>query len=270
MFLEVFMRISTMVLVLGVAAVGCGLQGCNAAYETPRARADFSALGMTPEEKASLTDAAVQKMLDRKPMVQFPATIAVARVQAGDYSSYSYHYTEPYPRGAYSVISKREVEKDEDFKAIEALPKVSGVGQIKGILLDRTLHSDLELRAAAAKLHADLLLCYTFETEFFSQNSAAPLSVISLGIFPTEVHKVRTTASAMLMDVNNGYVYAVVEATASNDQLSNAWASAEAADQVRLKTERQAFVEMVKQFVGEWPKVLKTYDKVSRPEPKEQ
>ena len=256
------MRISTVVLALGVVAAGCGLQGCSsAAYETPGARADFSALGMTPAQKAALTDTAVQKMLERKPLVQFPATIAVAHVQAGGYNSYSYHRYAGDPRGAYSVITTREVETDDDFKALAALPKVSGVAQIKRILLDQTLNSDLELRAAAAKLHADLLLCYTFDTEFYSQNSAAPLSLISLGIFPTEVLKVRSTASAMLMDVNNGYLYAVVEATASNDQLSNAWTSGEAADQVRLKTERQAFADLVKQFVNDWPNVVKNYDK---------
>ena len=146
---------------------------------------------------------------------------------------------------------------------IAALPKVKGVATIKRILLDRSLNSDLELRNAAAKLHADLLLCYTFDTAFYSQNSAAPLSLVSLGLFPTEVHKVRTTASALLMDVNNGYVYAVVEATASNDQLSNAWTSAEATDQVRLKSERQAFADLIKQFVTEWPNVLKNNDKAA-------
>jgi len=242
---------------------GLTLAGCES-YSTPGARADFSALGLSPAEKAALSDSSVQKLLEKKPLVQFPAAIAVAHVQGGTYNSYSYRrYAGDNPRSAYTVITTNEVETEDDFKTIAALPKVKGVATIKRILLDQTLNSDLELRNAAAKLHADLLLCYTFDTAFYSQNAAAPLSLISLGVFPTEIKKVRSTASALLMDVNNGYIYAVVEATAANEQLTNAWASAEAADQGRLKSEREAFADLIKQFVAEWPNVLKNNDKTA-------
>lgn len=256
------MHISALRFALGVFVAALTLGGCAQSYTTPGARADFAALGMSPADKAALSDSSVQRVLEKKPLAQFPAAIAVAHVQAGSYDSYSYHrFAGDNPRGAYSVITNREVETDDDIKAIAALPKVKGVATIKRILLDQTLNSDLELRNAAAKLHADLLLVYTFDTAFYTQNSAAPLSLISLGILPTEVKKVRSTASALLMDVNNGYIYTVVEATAANDQLANAWTSSEAMDQVRLKSERQAFADLVKQFVAEWPNVLKNYDK---------
>jgi hypothetical protein len=233
--------------------------GCENAYVTPGGRADFAALGLTASEKAALTDGSVQALLEKKPLVQFPAAIAVARVQAVGY--FNYGFRQAGAGGRYSVITVRDIETDEDFKTFAALPKVKGVGTIKKILLDGAMNSDLELRNAAAKIHADLLLYYTFDTEFHSQNSAAPLSLISLGVFPTEVAKVTCTASAVLIDVNNGYVYSVVEATASNDQLANAWTSAEAADQVRRKTEREAFGKMVKDFCGDWSNVLKNYDR---------
>jgi len=244
----------------GMVLAGLALGGCAESYATPGARADFSTLGMTAADKAALTDTSVQRTLEKKPLVVFPAAIAVVRVQSSGYNVSAYR-SNNVQQGAYSVVLNPDVETADDFKAVAGLPKVSAVGSIKRILLDQVPRSDLELRNAAAKIHADLLLIYTFDTAFYSQNSAAPLSLISLGMFPTEVKKVRSTASALLMDVNNGYIYAVVEATATDDQLANAWTSAEAAEQVRVKCERKALTEMVKQFVGEWPNVLKNYDK---------
>jgi len=55
---------------------GCLLGGCGQAYTTPGGAADFGRLGLTPEAKAQLTDTSVQKFLDKKPLVTFPATIA--------------------------------------------------------------------------------------------------------------------------------------------------------------------------------------------------
>jgi hypothetical protein len=231
-----------------------------AQYTTPGGPADFSSLGLTPQAKAALTDASVQALLDKRPLVTFPAAIAIARVQAGNYDSYSYHRYAPLtPRGAYSLITFQDVETDSDFLALTRLPQVSGVAPIRRILLDRELHSDLELRNAAAKLHANLLLLYTFDTLFNTETRVRPLSVISLGLFPNEKAKVSSTASALLMDVNNGYIYGVLEATATNDQLTNAWESDQALDDARKKAERQAFQELLAQFKTQWPAIVAQY-----------
>lgn len=241
----------------------CGLLAGCASYAVPGGKADFSQLGLTLEAKAALTDHSVQALLDKKPLVTFPATIAVARVQAANYDSYSYHpYAGPYrdPRNTYSVITIPDVEKDADFADIARLPRVAGVAPIKQILLDAQLSTDLELRNAAAKLHANLLLYYTLDTEFHTDSHVEPLGVISLGIFPNKVANVSTTASAVLMDVNNGYIYCVAESTTKNDQLANAWTSDEAIDQVRKHTERQAFVGLLGQIKTQWPTVVANYD----------
>ena len=250
---------------LCLAGVGLLLAGC-ASYTTPGRAADLEKLGLTEEAKAAMTDTSVQRVLDKRPLVTFPASIAVARVQAADYDSYSYHRFRPAGGvgpvgGAYSVITKRDIEKDEDFAALTQLPQVAGVAGIKRILLDRTLNSDLELRSAAAELHANLLLYYTLDTAFDTQTHVAPLGLITLGIFPNMQAKVTCTASAVLMDVSNGYIYSVAEATAMNDQLANAWTSEEAMDEARRKTERQAFEQLLGQFKIEWTNVIVTYNR---------
>jgi len=240
----------------------CLLTGC-ASYSTPGAKADFSELGLTQDAKAALTDQSVQALLDKKPLVTFPASIAVVRVQAADYDSYTYHRYRaqaPTARGSYTVVTLQDVEKETDFADLTRLPKVAGIAPIKRLLLDSTMNSDLELRRAAAKLHANLLLYYTFDTEFHTDTRVAPLGLITLGMFPTEKASVSCVASAVLMDVNNGYVYCVADSPASNNQLANAWTSEDAMDEVRQKTEREAFVGLLGQLKNEWPNVVATYD----------
>ncbi|HVT80167.1 MAG TPA: hypothetical protein VHM90_05875 [Phycisphaerae bacterium] len=247
---------------LFVAVAGCAIlmAGCQSTYTTPGEKADFSKIGLTPEAAAALTDSSVAAALAKKPLVTFPASIAVVRVQAPNYSSYSYHNSSP-RRGAFSVITLRDIEKDEDFEAISKLPRVSGIAGIKSILLRDGMNSDLDLRNAAAQLNANLLLYYTLETAFNNQTHVAPLGLITLGTFPTEEARVTCTASAVLMDTRNGYVYAVLENTAEDNQIANAWTNAEAMDQVRKRVERKAFEGLVKGFTKEWGNVLKNYDK---------
>jgi hypothetical protein len=238
------------------------LVGCEASYTAPGRSADFSKLGLTAEGVAALTDYSIQQALSKKPLVTFPASIAVVRVQAADYNSYSCdRYYNSIPRGAYSALTIRDIEKDDDFAALTKLPQVEGVAGIKRILLDKTLNSDLELRNAAARLNANLLLYYTFDTSFFTQTYIPPLTTFSLGLAPNKEARVTCTASAVLMDTRNGYIYGVMESTASNNQLATSWNSADAMDQARRATEREAFEGLIASFQKEWPNVLKNYDK---------
>ena len=119
--------------------------------------------------------------------------------------------------------------------------------------------NDLQLREAAAKIHANLILIYTFDTAFDVETHVRPLSVVSLGLFPNKDAKVHCTASALLLDTNNGYIYSVLEANADATQAANAWTSEEAVDDARKRAERKAFVDLVAQFKTEWPRVVGMY-----------
>src|SRR5688500_19227608 len=63
------------------------------------------------------------------------------------------------------------------------------------MLLPDPLDSDKEIRVAASRLQADLVLVYTFDTSFFDINVAKPLTVITLGLSPTRRITAATTAS---------------------------------------------------------------------------
>ena len=220
-----------------------GLTGCTS-YAVPGGAADLSLF----------TDREIRPMFRRKPEAPLPARIATIRVQDSGYSSNGYHGN---GSGNYSIVTVREVEKDDDFKQIAALPEIAGIVPLNRLIIGNTsLRSDVELRKAAATLGADMILLYTFDTGFHVDDGMRPLSVVTLGLFPTKVATVTTTASSLLMDVRSGYIYATGETTSQRKPLANSWTSSDAVDLSRQQNEREAFVKLVKDFERLWPKVV--------------
>jgi hypothetical protein len=202
------------------------------------------------------TDSMIKETLAKRPLAEFPTGLAMARIQAPGYQSKT---TEGYGRGAYSVIITRDIEKEEQIKRLEKLPMVNGIAPISRLLLPQDLSSDRELRRAAADLHADVLLVYTLDTNFYDEDLAAPLTLITLGASPNRHISVVTTASAVLMDTRNGYVYGTAAATERHNELANAWGSEAAVDRSRRDTESAAFEKLVGEFEKTWRNVVKQY-----------
>lgn len=216
--------------------------GCSS-YRTPGGGADF----------AVFADHDIKAILDRKPASPFPANLAIARVQEPHYRSYT---AKGYGRGRFSVVTVRDVETEKDFNRIAELPEVAQVVPLNRLLLSDELESDRQLRQAAASLHADMLMLYTFDTDFFVGDALRPLTVITLGLSPNKQVRVTTTASAILIDVRTGYVYGSCEITSRKEQLASAWTSGDVVDHSRLKTERQAFDDLLGEFEGLWKSVV--------------
>ena len=232
-------------------------------YTVPGTAADMRNLGLSPDVKRALTDPSIRAAADKRPLVSFPAAIAVAHIQGADYGHGRFAPC-TYGGGNYSLITIRDVETEDDFIALNKLPRVTGIVPLKRIIVSPNLQSDLELRAASLQLHADLLLVYTFDTSFYTDTYVQPLTVISLGIFPNKNAHVTTTASALLLDTRTGYIYGVYEATSKDNQLANAWSSEQAMDEARRRAEREAFSNLISQFKTEWPAVLANYDHPQR------
>lgn len=241
---------------IGVTVTLAGLIGGCASYTTPGRGADLSSVGLTEQARKGLSDPSIQQTLDRKPLAAFPTSIAVARIQAADYHSCS---TTGWGEGRYSIVTSRDVEKDEQFARMARLRMVQGIAPMNRLLLPQHLENDLPLRQAAAKLHADMLLIYTFDTSFYDNQFAQPLNVITLGLSPTKTINVTTTASAVLMDTRNGYLYGLAEGTASRNKLTNAWMSSDAMDDARQKNEQEAFEKLVGELEKTWTGVVNQY-----------
>lgn len=227
-----------------VVSVLAFIGGC-AMYKTPGGGIRMDALASGD----------IRERLDRRPAANFPANIAVARVQAPGYSSYS--MSEAYGGGKFCVVTTRDIETPADFDRIAKLAGVAGVAPISRLLLPSKLDSDADLRLAAASLRADILLVYTFETEFVTNESIiTPLRTFYLGILPDQTAKVTTTASAALFDVRTGFVYGAGEATAREDQLTTVWINSAAIDQARQRTERKAFEQLIGELETTWPGIV--------------
>jgi len=217
------------------------LAGC-ATYTTPGAGVSVGNL--------SQADGDIAELLKRQPAAQFPARLAVARVQASGYSSRSSGNC--YGTGRYCVLTTRDIETERDFERLANNSMVSDVALMSRLLLPAKLESTRELRRAAASLKTDLLLVYSVDTGFNIENTdVGPLALLSLGFLPTKKARVTSTASAALYDVLTGFLYGVAEATATEDQRGTFWSSSEAVDNARVKAEAEAF----KKLLGEIEKL---------------
>jgi hypothetical protein len=229
------------------------LTGCAAAYHAPGRAADFRALGITPEIQHAGTPSDLNSAFDRKPLASFPAAVAAVRIQAPGYVSQT---AQGWGHGAFSIVTTRDVESDQSMERLRKLPHVRGIAPVNRLLLPAQLNSEKDLRTAAAQLQADMLLVYTFDTTFHDRDVAKPLSIVTLGLSPTQATRVVTTASAVLLDTRNGYVYGVAESSARKSGVATAWNTESAIDADRQKTEREAFDKLVGQIESMWTGVV--------------
>jgi hypothetical protein len=227
------------------------LAGC-ATYVPPGPKADLQVFA-PPDIQAGFA---------AKPSNPFPASIALVRVQSPGYSNhYLQQHGGTHGQGRYSVIFAREVEEQSDLDRLPRLPQVAGVVSLNRMLLPERLDSDREIRAAAARLQADLVLLYTFDTAFFDTDVARPLTVITLGLSPTRRISAVTTCSALLLDTRTGYIYSAYEATEKAQTISTSWGTRDSADEARRQNEKAAFRRLVDDFSGSWSRVLARHGK---------
>jgi hypothetical protein len=225
------------------------LAGCSAKYVTPGAGVNLQAI----------SDKDIKERFETKASSPFPARIAVVRIQDSGYQSYG---NTGYGTGAFSVVTTRDIETDEQFDRLSSLPDVAGLATLNRLLLPSTLNSVKDLRLGAASLHADMLWLYTFDTSFrITGKSYGPLTAITLGFLPNKEAWVTTTASCVLYDVRTGYIYGLSEASHTSSHIASTWSKSQAIDNARLETEKKAFSKLIDQFTATWNGILKEYKK---------
>ncbi|WP_333609576.1 hypothetical protein [Arsukibacterium sp.] len=152
------------------------------------------------------------------------------------------------------------MESQSDFDKLLALPQLQGIAPLNSILLPENLDSIKSLREAAARLKADILVIYTFNTSFHVAGQRyAPLNVISLGFLKNKEVSVTTTVSAAFFDVRTEYLYGLSEATDTKNKHSSIWSSSADVDDLRLATEKQAFAKLIPELEKTWAGIVKHY-----------
>ncbi len=223
--------------------------GC-ATYTPPSGRADLASL-------SAASHASIRENFATKPAAHFPASIAAARIQAPGYRNYhTGRRGGVHGDGRYSVVTVQELEEPAALQSLSSLPQMGGFIHLSRLLLPSNLQSDVELREAAARLKADMLLLYTFDTSFHDDDASVALNVITLGLSPTRKVFVNVTGSALLLDTRTGFVYSALESSEHRELRSNVWESRETADRARRDAEAAAFRSLVEQFEKVWPAVV--------------
>jgi hypothetical protein len=248
-------------------AMMVSLAGCQS-YVAPGAGANLGNL-MEMKSSSQLTDVAqgtpaqvqprpsdkqiddLNKNYELKPASRFPAYFIIMRLQDKGYESFTIKHGNE-TRGNVSVITVKDIEKDEDFNRFRKLAGIAQIGTLSPLLLPAEIRTDKDLRLAASRLQADILFLYTVDTKFWSEDAVAPLSVVTLGLSPSVTVNMVSTVSGVLMDVRTGYIYAMMDATEKQTQLSSWWTNGSAVDQSRQRTERAAFEKMLDEFEKVW------------------
>ena len=218
--------------------------GCATNYVTPASGVSL----------AEIDDDDLRSYYEREPTSPFPANIAIVRVQD---SGYVTRTVRGYGHGRYTIVTTRDIETDQAYESIVALPLVNNVAPIGRILLPPNASTIRDLRVPAAKLRADLLLVYSIDTTFSVEGkSLGPLSVISLGFIPNKKAHVTATVAGILVDVRTGFIYGTTEATATEEQRATIWSTELAIDTSRMRAEEDAFGAFVAEFQQLWKNVV--------------
>lgn len=243
-----FLALAAMILLLG---------GCQAnKYVTPGGPADLAAMGITRAQVDQMTDVEIAARMSRRPAASFPAALAVMRIQGAEYRSYT---GVGYGSGSCTIVTNRELENEAQFGEIGTLPMVRGIAMVNRLTAPPKIDSEMGLRAAAAELHADIMLLYTFDTVFHTETTIPALGVMTLGLFPNERARVTSTVSAAFVDVRTGYIYGTAEATNTTKRITNAWNTSDAVDKTRRECEAAAFKQLVPQMKEVWTGIVGQY-----------
>lgn len=214
---------------------------------------------MTPGGPAPLAQIAGGDVADtaQQPAPQFPLRIVAVRVQAPAYRSLS---ASGYGKGHFSVITPPELMTPTQLQALVQWPQVAKVSIFDVSLLPEKFDSLADLRFAAAKMQADVLLVYTVETVFHvNGRDHDPASKIKLGDPPDADATVTSMASLAFIDVRTGFTYGATQASATVDGLADAWRSDAALDAKRLDAERQAFAALLVAAEKSWNGIVGRY-----------
>jgi hypothetical protein len=163
------------------------------------------------ESARAFSDPLIARAFKAEPAIRFPARIALAPVNDD------------------ARQQLRALDAAGQLDALKRLPDVAAVVPLSSLVISdsdgkpRWNQADLVVREAAAKLHTDAVLLLKTETHVTDGKIFAPLTTVSLGLFPNNRAEVIATTLAALVDTRTGYVYGTLERSAGRTSYSMSW-----------------------------------------------
>lgn len=217
--------------------------GCASYVNSPKAHAALAG------KREAFSHALISRAYNAKPTMRFPAAVAVA------------------PQGHEAVMQLRALDALGKLDSLKTLPDLRGLPLVSGLVESNVSHadatnvSDLRLREAAARLHADAVLLVTIETNATDGQIFAPLTVATLGLFPNNRYEIISTGLAALVDTRTGYVYGTLEKSAAKSGILMVAGSDESLEHRKQQAQREAMEKLVKEFPDFWQRIVATHRK---------
>ena len=221
-------------------------------------------LALDEAKVRELTDKDIQAILDKRPLAKFPVTLAVACVDR----SYSHGYYGYWWWNADERARIKEEEKQGWLEATKGIKAISDTCFVSDLLLPEITkhdghwqyagHSMKGLRAAAARLHADLLLVYSAPSDYGNETNPASLlylTIVGCWVSPGNDISSYTLARAALVDVRTGYVYAVAEDDAEAKTITPVAYDEKVYKKLMKKTRAEAVTKLQTQIKSILPKL---------------
>ena len=236
---------------LGVAAMALCLSACetvpqytsSADYlERYPAQSTASASALSSETLHSETDVAIRKIAAVEPDLRFPARIGLARIERSKLVGVPHDEAESWRAAAENL--------GPDFgRFVPVSPLVADMVAPKNN--DTRITVVNHIRRGAARQHLDYVIAYEVTDTSDSGGNAlrlADLTVLGLFVLPSRNLKAEASASAILLDVRNGYPYLTGSTFADKKSISTVIGSWDR----RQKLEDKARVVAVSQIAEEF------------------
>lgn len=225
---------------IALAATAASLPGCGAASLINHSQAAIlGSISGSP----GVTHANHAAAEDPEPAADFPATLAVARVQAPNRQLFR-RQSAP-PAEALRLASNPEIEQHANIERITQAPAIARVVPVRASLAGRPIADLDDLAAAARTLDADLLLVYTFDTDTRRNTTIPVVGVATLGLFPNVQQIATARVSAVILDTRTGFRYHAFEAFDDAKPAANAWTADEARGDAVIIAEQRALDTLI-------------------------
>ena len=206
---------------------------------------DYLARYQTPTASAQSTgiDASVRQIAAVEPDLRFPARIGLARIESG------------------RLVGVPADEARSWAAAVETLG--TGFGDLIPVspLVANMVSSQRgkngvqavdHIRKGAARQHLDYVITYEVTDSAGSDGNAlrlADLTVLGLFVLPSRDLKAEATASAIMLDVRNGYPYLTGSTFADKKGISTVVGKGDRKDKMRSAARQAAVTQIAEEFV---------------------